>query len=263
MPSVAFDPNIHAHLPRLARPAQQPDRAPSPFESLLDDNTQAADQSAPPPPENKAAPADSTQAPAQTSDGKSAAAAKDDTSTTKADDADPINKPGDDAKPVAGENANVNAKTAAASEGIKQADNDDKPLDGPKTDNPTIAPPTNNIQPIIATDAAAVAPAPTPNQGPTPNPNNPALDLSAIVADGTPNLKGFDPERRQKPVPENTTTDTEKKADVETQVDVNASTGETTNDLQTTASVTPQPHVDKPQFAASDDDKDRRCPGAR
>jgi flagellar hook-length control protein FliK len=255
VPSVAFDPNIHAHLPRLARPAQQPDRAPSPFESLLDDNTQAADQSAPPPPENKAAPADSTQSPAQTSDGKSAAAAKDDTSTTKADDADPINKPGDDAKPVAGEKGDVNVKTAAASEGIKQADNDDKPLDGPKADNPTIAPPTNNIQTIIATDAAAVAPAPTPNQGPTPNPNNPALDLSAIVADGTPNLKGFDPTAPKAGTGKQT--DGEKKADVETQVDANASTGETTNDLQTTASVTPQPHVDKPQFAASDDDKDR------
>ncbi len=258
MPSVAFDPNIHAHdLPRLARPAQQPDRAPSPFESLLDDNTQAVDQPTPPPPENRAAPADNTQAPAQTNDGKSAAAAKDDTSTTKADDADPISKPGDDAKPVAGEKADVNAKTAAvASEGIKQADNDDKPLDGPKTDNPTIAPPTNNIQTIIATDAAAVAPVPTPNQGPTPSPNNQALDLSAIVADSTPNLKGFDPTAPKASTGKQT--DAETKADVETQVDANASTGETTNDWQTTAKVTPQPRVDKPQFAAaSDDDKDR------
>jgi hypothetical protein len=40
VPQVASDPKIHSHghtTPRQARPAQQADRAASPFESLLDD----------------------------------------------------------------------------------------------------------------------------------------------------------------------------------------------------------------------------------
>jgi hypothetical protein len=53
---VASDPTIHAqsHNPlRHPRPSQA-DRAPSPFESLLDDSAPAADRTAPPPTDDKA-----------------------------------------------------------------------------------------------------------------------------------------------------------------------------------------------------------------
>jgi hypothetical protein len=64
VPQVASDPKIHAHghnLARVARHAQQPDRASSPFESLLDAGAPATDQPAPPPPDDKATRTDSAQ----------------------------------------------------------------------------------------------------------------------------------------------------------------------------------------------------------
>jgi len=59
VPQVASDPKVHApnlHMPRVARPAPS-DRAPSPFESLIED-TSPPDEPAPPQQEGKVAKSD-------------------------------------------------------------------------------------------------------------------------------------------------------------------------------------------------------------
>lgn len=264
MPQVASDPKIYAHnpLPRLARPTQQSDRAPSPFESLLDDGAQAADQPAPTP-DNKASPADNAQAPAKSNDCKTATTNDTATGTaTKPDDADPSNKPDDDGKPVGDDKVDAKAKTAAAAgDGIKVAD-DDKPAEGPKTDNPTIAAPTDNIQTIATADAVALTPVTTPLSDQTPT-QPPTVDhveqliqpaeLPAIIADGT-NLKAFDPTAPK--VATGKQVDAGKQADADKPADANLFTNEITDNSQPTGKVAPQPHVDKPQLAATDSDKE-------
>ncbi|MFY9880965.1 MAG: hypothetical protein WAK39_16450, partial [Pseudolabrys sp.] len=71
MPQVASDPKIHSHghtTPRQARPAQQADRAASPFESLLD---VGASPPAGNPAQNKAAPVEESRSPSKTDECKS------------------------------------------------------------------------------------------------------------------------------------------------------------------------------------------------
>ena len=258
MPQVAFDPKVHAHdsLPRLARPAQQPDRAPSPFESLLDDGAQAANQSPPPPPENKATPTDNSQAPVKSADRK-AAAANDDPATNP-DSADPVVKLNDDGKPAADDKADVKAKTAAAAgDGIKPADNADKPGDAAKTDNSTATSLTDGAQTITTTNAATLPPATAlvsdqpsaPNSGDQPTQPQ---GLPAIAANAAINLKGFDPaaSKAGKQIDPG-----QKADDGDTQADAKSSTNGTTDGLQLTGKVTSQ-SVDKPQPAASDGDSE-------
>ena len=259
MPQVAFDPKIHASLPRPARPAQQ-DRAPSPFESLLDDGTQAADQSAPPTTENKATPTESSHASAKSNDPKSAAA-NDDVPATKPDRVDPAVKPDGDGNPSADNKTDVKVKTAAAAgEGIKTADNTDKPGDGTKSENSTAASPTEGAQTVTTNSTAALAHAIAPMSGQAPAPNNidqPAQpqELSAIVVGGMINLSRLDPAASKAGVGKQV--DAGKKAEGNTQADTDPSTNEITDGVQLTTKGTPQVHPDNPQLTASDSDKER------
>lgn len=87
MPQVASDPKVHApnlHMPRVARPAPS-DRAPSPFESLIEDTLPPAEP-APPQQESKVAKSDDKQAPAKSKDCK-AAESNDDTKPVNTDEA--------------------------------------------------------------------------------------------------------------------------------------------------------------------------------
>ena len=261
MPQVASDPKIHApshSLPRIGRPAQQSERAPTPFESLLDEGAQATDQSATPPPESKAA--DSSQPPIKNNECKPATA-NGDTPVTVADPAETTVNFGSEGKPVGQKKTDVNVKVAAAtSEAIKTADKDDKPAEGSQTDNPTVTAPTDRIQSIVPTSAVALAPAAgaTADQTPRPDPNADQqaialLQLSATADDGLPTLKGTDGPnagtRKQAGV--------EKKADAEsTQIDPGVSAPETTGDSPPANKVAPQSHADKPQFEASESEKE-------
>ena len=266
MPQVASDPKIHApnhSLPRLARPAQQSDNAPSPFESLLDDSAQSADQATPPSPENKAGLADSTQAPARNNECKPPAT-NDDAPASKSEQADDATlNLGDDGKVVCEGKADVNAKvSSAAGETIKTDDNGEKPAGGPKTDSPAIAtPPTDNIQAISTAAVVGLAPAPAPLADQTPRPDPAGVtepdqmaELVAAVGNDASNLKGLDPVDPKAGTGKQAAA--EKKTDVETQVDTDASTPGTTGDSQPTAKVTPQSHVARPQLAPSDSDKE-------
>jgi chemotaxis protein MotD len=261
VPQVAFDTKIHVHdrsLPRFPRSAHQSDRAPSPFESLLDDGAQAPDPSPPPQPENKTAPADAAHAPTQNNDTKLAAP----NGAAPTIKSGPGDNPDDDEKPVANEkaDANANAKTAAAaSDSIKTADNaDDNPVNQSKSDNSAIAPTTDSGKTITATDAVSlVAPIAVPDHGLTSNPNNgqsgQLLDLPAIVANGAPSLKGFNPGAAKAAGKQ---VDPEKKDGVETQIDTDQSIKATVDDSQTAAKSAPQAHVDNTPLAVSDSDKE-------
>ena len=261
MPQVASDPKIHApshSFPRSGRPAQQSDRASSPFESLLDDSAQATEPSTPPLPENKTGPADRSQAPAKNAESKPDTS---DDDVTKSDPVETTVNFDGEAKPVGENKTTVNAKAAATTgEAIKTADKDEKRAEAPKTDNPTVTPSTDSTQTIITTSAVALAPAVGPAANQTPKPDANAVEqpaelpqLPVMAADGMPRLTGLDGPKtgtgKQAGV--------EKKAAAESQVDADASPAETPADLQPPDKVTPQSHTGKSQFATTESDKDQ------
>ncbi|HKA76048.1 MAG TPA: flagellar hook-length control protein FliK [Pseudolabrys sp.] len=258
MPQVASDPKIYAHsqtLPRVARPPQQSDRAPSPFESLLDDSAQGAEQPTPPPPDHKTSPVDNSQAPAKSNDSK--APADDNTvTTTKAGEAGANGKPDQNEKPAGDHKTDAKAKaTAATGDRIKTADDNDKPTDRSKTDAPAVMPSTGNIQTLTTPDAVVVAPtsAPIPDQTPAPNAIDQTIqpaDAAAILAAGASNsaaLKGGTGKLA----------DGAKKVGDNTQAGADKSTNDATIESPLTAKVAPQQHADKPQSGPSENDKEQ------
>jgi flagellar hook-length control protein FliK len=265
VPQVASDPKIYApnhSLPRMGRPAQQSDHAPSPFESLLGDSAQSADQPTSPSPENKAGLADSSQAPARNNECKPPAT-NDDAPAPKSDQADDVSlKLGDDGKVVCEGKLDVNAKVStAAGETIKTDENGEKPTGGPKADKAIVTPPTDNIQTISAAAVVGLVPAPAPVADHTPKPDlagakqpDQMAELVAAVGNDASTLKGVDPVDPKGGTGKQAAA--EKKTDVETQVDTDVSTSETMADSQP-AAITPQSHVAKPQFAPSDSDSDK------
>lgn len=200
VPQVASDPNIHAanhHLPRVARPAQ-PDRAPSPFESLLEDTSPPAEPSQAPP-ESRASPAKDAQKPAKSNDSK-AIAPTDNATASKPDDvAASDKKPAedgetdDDSKVVASAKIDV---AAGVGDSIKP-DADHEPAAEQKTDTTNVAP-TNVSAPTITT-AEATAIVPAPAQAPSAAPDDgeqagqESLQQVALVADTTPQIRQLDP----------------------------------------------------------------------
>ncbi len=262
MSQVASDPKIHAAAQTFQRPTRpaSSDRAPSPFESLLDDGTQAADQPAPTPPENKVAPADNSQSPAKPTDNKTAAA-PDSSNASKSGDAAPIEKPDVNGKSIGDGKADVNAKAAAATgDGVDAAIDDDKPADGPKTDNQSLSKSADSTQTITVAGASALLPATTPGLGPAPTQLHieqaaQSSELAAVISDGAPNLKALDANAPKSGVGKHA--DAGKQVDDEKQGDADSSTNEIMDDLQPAVKAAPQSHTDKPQFAASDSDSDK------
>ncbi len=258
MPQVASDPKIYAHnqtSPRVARPPQQSDRSPSPFESLLDDSAQGAEQAAPPPPDQKASPVDNSHAPAKTNDSK-APAQNDTVTVTKAGEpgsSDKTDKPAGDPK------ADLNAKAAATTgDSVKTMDDTDKPADGTKTDTPAVAPSTVNIQTLTTPDAVVVSTtsAPIPQPAPAANTDQtiqPA-DVAAILAAGASNLKGVDSAG-----PKGGTgklTDGAKKTDDNKQAAADLSTADATIEPPPTAKVGQPQFADKSPSGPNENDKD-------
>lgn len=262
MSQVASDPKIQAAAQTFQRPARpaSSDRAPSPFESLLDDGTQAADQPAPTPPENKATPADNSRAPAKTNDSKTTAAI-DNGNAAKPDDAGPGNKLNGDGKSIGDGKVDVNAKaTATAGDSINATNDDDKPADGAKTDNQIDPKSTDSAQTITAADASALVPVttPVPAQAPTqPHVEQPEQisELVAVIADGAPNLKTLDANAPKSGVGKHA--DAGKQIDDEKQGDTDSSTNEIVDSSQPAVKTAPQSHVDKPQIATGESESDK------
>jgi len=261
VPQVASDPTIHTHnhtLARLNRPSQQPDRAPSPFESLLDDGAPPSEQPAPVPPENKTAPADTSQAPIKTKDNKPVVAS-DNGTVKQANDVDPFDKPDDNNKPAADSKPVVEAKLADATsdgDGTKATD-DGKPSDAQKTDKPTGTPPTDNIQTLTAADIGPIVPAPAPPPRPDGEKIVELPEQASPVAEIATQSKPIDLAQLRlvagKSADSGKPVDVKKQDDSGQQGDVQSVDGPAV-DPNATAKSAPQSHPDKPQLAANDSD---------
>lgn len=256
MPQVASDTKIqasHHPLPRVGRPAQSPNQAPSPFESLLDDTAQTADQAPPPQSENKAAPAESSQ-PSNKNKDCQPAAASNDTQAAKSGPDDAVAELDADGKPISKSKTSTNANTDEASlDTITTVDKSEKPAEASKTDDATRAAHTDAILTIATPDA--VAPVATSVQTPAPDLSNvkqPDLPgLAAIVTDGAPALKALDADVKSGTGKQ---VGTGKKSGDEKQADADVSLAEGTDDAPV-AKTAVQLHPDKPQAAASESDK--------
>ena len=258
MPQVASDPSIHTFSPhpRLPRPAQPSDRAPSPFESLIDDGSQPPEQPAPAPADNKVAATDSPQAPAKTTDSK-APAANDAAPAAKPDDDASVEK-SDNGKPASDGKAAADAKLVegAATGDSTKAENDDKPADGQKSDKPAATTAPVIVQTTNPTDAIAVAPAPVPVSTPVPVQvdQGDGPQQITLAAESGAQLKSMDA-GMPKPAA-GKQTDAKKSVDADQQVDTDQSADPTTDATQSSTKATQEPHVDKPQFTANQTDKD-------
>jgi flagellar hook-length control protein FliK len=190
---VASDLPIHAqsHNPRPPRSAEA-DRAPSPFESLLDDSAPAVDRSAPPP-DDKASRADGSQS-VRTSDRSR------DTEKPPARDDDVATKPEREANvdEIQSEQSAVECKVGTnakvthcepASDDHKSAGHD-KPAENKETDNLVPASlPVESVETNIRVDAIAAVT--------TPAPQSEQLDVPQLAEQAAPaiatQLKLLDP----------------------------------------------------------------------
>ncbi len=259
MPQVASDPTIHAHsshLPRLPRPAQPSDKAPSPFDSLIDDGSQPAASSAPAPTENKVVAADGPPAPAKTDDAK-APVANDAAPAAKPDDEASVEKP-DGGKPACGTKAAADTKLVdgATTGDSSKTESDDKPADGQKSDQLAVTTSPAIVQTTNSADVIAVAPTPTPVSTPVPvqADQDGGPEQITLAAESGVQLKSLDA-GMPKPVA-GKQTDAGKQVDADKQIDPDQSTDQITDGPQPTTKATQEPHVDKPQFAANQTDKD-------
>ena len=190
MPQVASDPKVHAsnfHMPRIARPAPS-DRAPSPFESLIEDTSQPAEP-APPQQDSKVAKNGEKEAPAKTQDCK-AAGPNDDAKPANTDDT------AADETPVDGGSTKIDCKKIAKPEAAAdvgdsiQPKADVEPPAGQQKDDANATPSTDGVVTVTSSDAISIV----PSQAQTPNvtPENAKqveqpLQQLAVVADAIPN----------------------------------------------------------------------------
>ena len=200
MPQVASEATTHAFKPALPNPARTPpgsERAHgSPFESLLDDSTQAPAAQPPQSPQAAddktvlAAQPESTQSPVKANDGTAAKTANTDT-TAKTADAGNSSSPdatAPDCKTIG--NATAGAKIcepATAGDDSKPA-GDGTPADGPAPAALAADPASNPIQTIPPAALVATASAPGVVTPVAPA----AADQAAIVAADAPKAKGAD-----------------------------------------------------------------------
>jgi flagellar hook-length control protein FliK len=248
---VASDPTIHAHkphLPRLPRPAQPSDQAPSPFESLIDDGSQPAEP-APAPTENKATAADGAQAPAKTSDSK-APVANDAAPASNSDDDASVEKP-DYSKSGCDPKLAADAKLADGANDSSKTEGDDKPVDGQKSDKPTVLASPAIVQTTNSTDAIAVTPTPAPVSTPVP--------VHADQDGGSQQITLIAESGLQLKSPEADTPKTVvagKNADAGQQAETDQAVDEISDGSQPATKGPQAAHTDKPQFTVSESDKD-------
>lgn len=260
MPQVASDPTIHAHsshLPRLPRPAQPSDKAPSPFDSLIDDGSQPAAQSAPAPTDNKVVATDGPQAPPKTNDSK-APVANDAAAATKSDDDASVDKP-DNSKPACDTKVAADAKLvdgATTCDSCK-TESDDKPADGQKSDKPALATSPSIVQTPSSVDAIAVAPTPAPISSAAPDQGDQdgGTQQTTLAAVSGLQLKFLDADAPKAAIGKKT--DTGKLAEAgQQQTDTDQPVDEIADGSQPASKASQQAQADKPQFTVSESDKD-------
>jgi flagellar hook-length control protein FliK len=260
VPQVASDPKVHpsSHsLVRTVRPPQQTDRAPSPFETLLDDSSQAAEPSPPPHAETKIAASDNSQAPARPNDSRPQPT-NDDTQAASTDFADVGGQSGDNGKPICDAQAQTDLAANADTTVIVRPNNPkDDSASGPNTDNgPTVSP--DNSQTVNVTNAVALIPAATLDQAAKLDPATgqqgnqiaelPAAAANAIAANVTVPAVRSGAKKQTEPA---------KETGIAAQVDTDLSSSEATDNAQSTTPAVAGPNVDKPQSGGGDHDRQR------
>jgi flagellar hook-length control protein FliK len=267
VPQVASDSTIQAanrQLPRPARPPQQPDRAPSPFESLLDDTPPPDDTPVPVSADNKASAPENSQPSARTDgtkiDGTKTAVQNDDATPAKPDGTTGIDqkKPADSDKVADNGKA---AESAAASSDVAdstETDGDHKAQADQKTDNSSAVTKNDAVLTVTTSQTIAATPVPvvTSPAGPAvTNQPEPSAQQASLAVDVAAQLKQFNPDQPKisagKNADDGKLTDSNKTGDSDSQ------TIETlTGDAQLSAKGTkPAQADDKSQHAASDADK--------
>jgi flagellar hook-length control protein FliK len=174
-------------MPRVARPAPS-DRAPSPFESLIEDTSQPADP-APQQQDSKVAKSDEKEAPAKSKDCK-AAEPNDDAKPANTDDA------AADETPVDGRSTKIDGEKIAKPEAAAdvgdsiQPKADVEPPAGQQKDDVNTTPSTDGVVTVTSSDTISVVP--TPAQTPNVTSDDAKqvgqpLQQLAVVADAIPN----------------------------------------------------------------------------
>jgi flagellar hook-length control protein FliK len=244
-------------MPRL-RPAQS-DRAPTPFESLLDDAAPAAEATHAPR-ESNAPAGDSTPAPTKSKDCK-ATAPGDDTKaeTAKPDDAVPIDsKPADEEKTNDGTKKTAGVQiTGEVGESIK-ADQDQKSVFGDKTDVKTYTAPTNDgATAIVSSDVTAVVPVSAQTTTAAPDDHaEQSQQQVALVTDAKTQVKPLDTDLPK--VLAGKKIDDGKQADTDDKVEIDQPADTTQEPFQLLTKDAPAQNAEtKPQADSSDGDKQR------
>jgi flagellar hook-length control protein FliK len=262
VPQVASDPKVHApnlHMPRVARPAPS-DRAPSPFESLIED-TSPPDEPAPPQQEGKVAKSDDKHAPAKSGDCK-AAEPNDDTKPANTDEGAAADEgPADEstAKIDGKKAANPEAASDAGDVGDSiQAKANPEPDAGQKTDDASATTPADGVKTVANSDATSIMPTPAQTPNPAPDDGNQIeqpLQQLALVADATPKMKRLGEDLPKAVVGKKADDGKAKQVDAGDQVETNQPTAETDDIFQIlTKDSAPQHAESKPQTETGDGD---------
>lgn len=268
MPQVASDPKVHApnlHMPRVARPAPS-DRAPSPFESLIEDTSPPAEP-APPQHESKVAKSDDKQAPAKSRDSK-AAEPNDDAKPANTDEAVTA-----DEGPADGSIAKVDGQKVATGDVGDVGDVADsiepkpnpEPDAGQKTGDASVTTPADSVVTVANSDAISIVPAPA--QTPTPAPDDGKqvehpLQQLALVADATPKMKQPGADMPKAAAGKKVEDGKGKQADAGDQVETDQPAAETDDAFQIlTKDATPQHAEGKPQTGTGDGEKQHASQG--
>lgn len=260
MPQVASDPKVHApnlHMPRVARPAPS-DRAPSPFESLIEDTSQPP-EAAPPPEDSKVAKSDDKQAPAKCKDCKTAEP-KDDTKPGKTDEVITT-----DEMPADESTAKVDGKKIAKPEAASdvcdsiQPKSDHEPAAGQKIVDANPTTPTDGVVTVTGSDAISIVqtPAQTPNETPDSGKQvEQPLQQLAAVADAAPKINQLGADLPKAVGGKKADDDKAKQLDADDQVKTDRPTAETDDAFQIlTKDAAPQHAEGKAPTGPDDGDK--------
>jgi len=260
VPQVASDPKVHApnlHMPRVARPAPS-DRAPSPFESLIEDTSQPP-EAAPPQQDTKVAKSDDKQAPAKSKDCK-AAEANDDTKPANTDEALTADAEAADesAAKVAGKKVAKPVGDVGDVGDSIQAKADPEPDAGQKTDDAGAATPAVADVVTVATVAntASIVPAPAQTPNPTPDDGTQVEQQLTLVADAAPKINQLGADLPKAIVGKKADDAKAKQVDADDQGKTDQPTAETDDAFQiSTKDTTPQHEEGKPQTKTDEGDK--------
>ena len=261
MPQVASDPKVHTpnlHMPRVPRPAPS-DRAPSPFESLIDDTAQPAPEPAPKQPESKVAKGDDKQAPEKSKDCKTAEA-NDNTKPADTDDVTAADEvPADGSTPKVDGKKIAKPKSASDVGDTIQPESGHEQADGQKADDANATTPADGVVTVASADAISMVqtPAQTPDEMMDDGKKiEQPLQQLALVADAAPKTTQLGADLPKAVVGKTADNGKTKQVDADDEVKTDQPTDETDDAFQIlTKDSAPKDAESKAQTGTGDGDK--------